>query len=319
MISAHRQPLPRILYFLAFNLLMVTLLFPITLSAQNSVITGKVYNAINGDPLPYATVAAEGTSLGTTTDSTGRYRLELSAGVYNIAFSYTGFADYVEQEVLTSNVRPVVLDVGMEAITAELTAITIESEGFKRTAETPLSLRTFSYAEAQRMPGAILDLSKVIQSYPGVLPKSTFGYNIVIRGGNSSENVYFLDGIPIPSITHFNVQGASGGPNGLVNLDFVRNIDLYTAAFPTARGGALSGVMEIHQRDGRSDRLGARLTLGATDIGATLEGPMGERSNYIVSGRYSFSKYLLRAIGVPVLPTYTDFQYRQRIRLDEKN
>ncbi len=301
------------------KLLLFLMLSASQLYGQSSIVTGKVYNAINGDPLPYATVAAEGTALGTVTDSAGRFTLGLPAGVYNIAFSYTGFADYVEQEVLTSNVRPVVLDVGMEAVTAELTAITIESEGFKRTPETPLSLRTFSYAEAQRMPGAILDLSKVIQSYPGVLPKSTFGYNIVIRGGNSSENAYFLDGIPIPSITHFNVQGASGGPNGLINLDFVRNIDLYTAAFPAARGGALSGVMEIHQRDGRSDRLGARLTLGATDVGATLEGPMGERSNYIVSGRYSFSQYLLRAIGVPVLPTYSDFQYRQRIRLDEKN
>lgn len=276
-------------------------------------------SATSHEPLSHASIQVQGTDWGTVTDDAGAFSLELPPGLYNIAVSYTGYVTFVAQEVLTSASRPLSLQIELFEQVAELNTVQIESEGFKRTDETPLAIRNFSYAEAQRMPGAVLDLSKAIQSYPGVLPKSTFGYNIVLRGGSSSENGYYLDGIEIPAITHFSVQGASGGPNGLVNLDFVRGVDIYSAAFPASRGDALSGILEIHQRDGRSDRFGARVTLGATDYGVTIEGPMGKRSNYILSARHSFSQYLLKAVGVPVLPTYSDFQYRQKIKFDQRN
>ena len=61
------------------------------------------------------------------------------------------------------------------------------------------------------MPGAVLDLSKVIQSFPGILPKPSFGYAISLRGGSPAENGYRFDGIDVPTINHFSIQGASGG------------------------------------------------------------------------------------------------------------
>lgn len=287
--------------------------------AQTSRVTGYVFSEIGHEALPAATVTAQATQFGAITDSTGYFELELPPGLYNLEVRYIGYKTWIQQEVQTSGIRPLNLEIILESQPTELTDIVIETDGFKRTDETPLSIRSVSYSEAYRIPGATLDISKVIQSYPGVLPKSTFGYNIVFRGGSPTENVFYLDGIKIPAITHFSVQGASGGPNGLVNLDFVRSIDLYTAAFPASRGNALSGVMEITQRDGRNDRFGARVTLGATDYGATIEGPMGNKSNFILSARHSFSQYLLKAFNVPVLPTYTDVQYRQKIKFDNRN
>jgi len=300
-------------------LILIASLSAINTHAQTTEINGRILDATNHDPLTMATVVLQGTNYATVTDDEGHFQLSVPPGLYNVEVSYTGYETWVEQEVITSTARPVLLNIELVESIEELIAVQIESEGFKRTDETPLSIRNFSYAEAQRMPGAVLDLSKAIQSYPGVLPKSTFGYNIVFRGGAPSENRYFLDGIPIPSITHFSVQGSSGGPNGLVNIDFIRGVDIYTAGFPASRGNALSGIMEINQREGRIDRFGARITLGATDYGATIEGPMGQRSSYILSARHSFSQYLLKAFNVPVLPTYSDVQYKQTIHFDDKN
>lgn len=290
-----------------------------TLFAQSSLVTGYVYSQVGHEPLTGATILAQSTEYATISDSTGYFKLELPPGLYNLEIRFVGYKTYVQQEIQTSGVRPLYLEIILDSQPTELTGVVIESAGFHKTDETPLSIRSFSYAEAFRIPGATLDLSKVIQSYPGVLPRSSFGYNIVFRGGSPTENGYYLDGVKIPSITHFSVQGASGGPNGLVNLDFVKNVDIYTAAFPVSRGNALSGVMEITERDGRTDKFGARVTLGATDYGATIEGPMGKKSSYLFSARHSFSQYLLAAFNVPVLPTYTDIQFRQKIKFDSRN
>ena len=77
----------------------------------------------------------------------------------------------------------------------------------------------------------------------------------------------------MPTLNHFSIQGASGGPNPLINMDFMQGVDVYTGAFPAARGNALSGIIELHQKEARTDRWGARITAMPTDYGVTVDGP----------------------------------------------
>ncbi|MCB0643675.1 MAG: TonB-dependent receptor, partial [Phaeodactylibacter sp.] len=110
-----------------------------------------------------------------------------------------------------------------------------------------------------------------------------------------------------------------GGPNGLINVKMLRNAEMHTGAFPASRPNALSSVLELYQREGRTDKFGGNFTLGATDWGFLLEGPMGKKSSYMISARESFSQHMLKALGVPVLPTYADVQYKQVFHFDQKN
>ena len=129
-------------------------------------------------------------------------------------------------------------------------------------AETPLSVISFNESEIRRFPGAVMDITKIIKTTPGIAPKTTFGYNIIFRGGASHENRFFFDGIEIPSINHFTVQGATGGPVSLINTDFVQSLDIILEAFfLLKKGNVLSGILDIKQRDARHDRLGMRFTL----------------------------------------------------------
>lgn len=57
---------------------------------QAGVITGIV-TSIGGEPLPFANVYVQGTTFGTTTNGEGNYRLELSAGTYQIVYQYIGY------------------------------------------------------------------------------------------------------------------------------------------------------------------------------------------------------------------------------------
>ncbi len=196
-----------------------------------------------------------------------------------------------------------------------LEEVAISAEAFQTTEETPLSIKNINWSEMQRMPGATLDISKAIQSFPGVLPKSSFGYNISIRGGASSENAYRMDGIDLPTINHFSIQGASGGAVSLLNMDFIQGAALYSGAFPSSMSNVLSGALDLDLRQARSDRPGVRMTLGATDVGATLELPLNERSGLMVSARNSFSQHYFKLFNIPVLPTYQDAQFKFYTRL----
>jgi len=288
--------------------------------AQNCKITGKVFNAINKEALSNANVKVQGSDIGTATDAKGAFVLEgLSPGLYNIEVRFTGFETYIEYELKTSPIKPVYIEIGLIASTYSLGEIVVSDEARTHTVVSPLALQKINWSELQRMPGTALDISKAIQSYPGVLPKSSFGYNIVVRGGAPNENVFYMDGIKIPAINHFSVQGASGGPNALLNLDFLQSMDMYSGAFPANYQNGLSSLLDIRQRDARADRMGARITLGYSDLGATLEGPLGKKGSFIASGRTSFSQYLLKAFDLPVLPTYSDYQLRNKWRFDEKN
>lgn len=307
-----------------FNTLRVFVLIfsliPSFVIAQNTKVTGKVFNALNKEPLVEASVQLQGASIGTTTNDNGYFEIEnIRPGLYNFEIRFAGFETYIEYEIRTSSIKPVYFEVGLIPSVLSLGEVVVSDEARTHAVVTPLSVQQIGWSEMQRMPGTALDLSKTIQSYPGVLPKSSFGYNIVVRGGAPNENSYYLDGIKIPAINHFSVQGASGGPNGLVNMDFVKGMELYSSAFPANYPTGLSSLMDIRQRDGRSDRLGSRVTLGYSDFGITLEGPLTKKSNFILSGRTSFSQYLLRAFDVPVLPAYDDIQFRNKWRLDEKN
>jgi TonB dependent receptor/CarboxypepD_reg-like domain/TonB-dependent Receptor Plug Domain len=296
------------------------LLSGMSLSAQKlATIEGMIYNASNKTALAGASFIETTTGTGIAADANGYFKLQLPPGLYNFKASAVGYQDFIQYEIGLNIGRSVVLDFFLNEKKTELSTVEIQSEAFRYTKESPTSIQTFNIHEVERMPGATLDVSKFIKTLPGVSPKVAFGYSTIIRGGASNENRYYLDGIEIPNITHFTVQGTSGGPNGLINSRTLQGAQLHTGAFPAARPNALSSVLELTQREGRRDRFGGNFTLGATDYGFMLEGPMGKKMSYLFSARESFSQHYLKAIGLPVLPTYSDVQFKHVTHFNEKN
>ena len=290
-----------------------------SLPAQKALIEGQVVNATNKEPLAFATVSVLEKENGTTCDSAGYFRLEIDPGLYNLEVSYVGFHPLILHEITASTGKPVFLDFSLDPGTSTLQQVEVRAEAYRRTAESPLALQSITLHELERMPGATIDISRFVRTLPGVSPRTSFGYNLIIRGGASLENRFYLDGIEIPAITHFTVQGTSGGPNGLLNVRMLQRAELHSGAFPAGRPNALSSVLEVYQREGRKDRIGGNFTLGATDFGFLVEGPIGKKSNFMISARESYSQHMLKAFGVPVLPFYSDVQFKNVIRFNPKN
>lgn len=288
--------------------------------SQNGVLKGTIKDKLTNQPLIGANVEIINTTTGTVTDLDGKYILEnLKPGLYTIEVTYIGYDMKREAEIEVQQIRPTILNFELTENAKQLSEIVIKTSSFKKTAESPLSLRTIGISEIKRNPGANRDISRVIQSLPGVTSTASFRNDLIIRGGAPNENRFYIDDVEVPVINHFATQGSSGGPAGIINVDFVREVDFYSGAFPVNRGNALSSVFNFKYKEGRDDRIGATTTVGATDIGVTLDGPIGKKSNFLVSARRSYLQFLFKAIGLPFLPTYNDFNVKYKYKINPKN
>jgi hypothetical protein len=221
--------------------------------------------------------------------------------------------------VEVSPVRPAVVEVRLEEEVVLRDSITVVASPFRRTAESPVSVQSLGAAEIARIPGGNRDLSRVVQSLPGVASSPTFRNDVFVRGGSPGENRFDLDGVRVPNINHFATQGSTGGPVGMIDVNLIQDIELLTSAFPASRGDALSSVMRFRMREANDERLTTRVTAGASELGLTIDGPLGANADLILSLRRSYLQYLFEVLGLPFLPTYTDVQVKSRIRLGPRD
>ncbi|KAA3439544.1 TonB-dependent receptor [Rufibacter hautae] len=305
---------------------LISLFLVFQAQAQNTGrITGVVRDRNTQEPVIGATVALEETTLAVATDAQGRYRLEnIPTGNYNLKASSLGYEPVTRYNVPVTSGNALTLNLEISPSQNKLQEVNITADRSIRAAtlETPLSIQSLSSEEIKSNPGGNFDISRVIQTLPGVAGAGSTGAgfrnDIVIRGGGPGENVFFLDGIEIPVINHFSTQGSSGGPQGILNVSFIEDVTLSTSAFDARYDNALSSVFQFKQRDGNPYRLQGNVRLSATELAGTLEGPLAPKTTFLASARRSYLQLLFKAIDLPIRPNYWDFQYKVTHQLDSK-
>lgn len=303
------------------KLLTICLLSICSLYASaEGVINGKVLDANTRQGIPFATVAIQGTTLGTTTDVDGNFKLEkVPEGYHRITASCVGYKPIMSADIFVTKEKAPYVELVLEPTTLDIAEVEIKAPSFVRKAESPVSLQTIGTREIERNPGGNRDISQVIRSLPGVASSPSFRNDIIIRGGSPAENKFYLDGIEIPVINHFQTQGSTGGPVGILNVDFIREVDFYSGAFPANRGNALSSVMDFKQNEGNREKNGFRFSVGSAETGITADGPLSSKTTYLFSARRSYLQFLFAALKLPFLPTFTDMQFKITHRFDQKN
>lgn len=301
---------------------LTIILFFITLwvSAQTGSVKGRVYNVKNNDPLPFTNIIISGTTVGAVSDIDGNFSFTgLMPGYIKLEASLVGFERVMTEEILITNSKISSLDIAMKEIAVQLGGVEVTAAIFKRVEESPVSLKSIGIAQIEKSPGSNRDISKVIQSLPGVASSVSFRNDIIVRGGGPAENKFLLDGIEIPNLNHFATQGASGGPAGIINTDFLRDVDFYSGAFPASRGNTLSSVIDMKLIDGNTDRMVYRATLGASETAFSMNGPVGEKTKILFSVRRSYLQFLFGVIGLPFLPTFTDYTLKVKTKFNNHN
>lgn len=283
-------------------------------------VKGTVIDKSSRQPLEFINVMIVGLNKGGVTNAEGKFSIgQVPPGIYRLQASAIGYKTVTTPEYILST-RDLHIQIEMEENQTELEGVTVTASPFRRDIESPVSLRIIGLQEIEKSPGANRDISRIVQSYPGVA-FSPIGYrnDLIVRGGSPSENRFYLDGVEIPNINHFSTQGASGGPVDILNADLIREVNFYTGAFPTDKGNALSSVLDFKLRDGDMERNSLKATLGASEVSLASNGHLGKKTSYLVSVRQSYLQFLFDMLGLPFLPTFTDAQFKLKTRFDARN
>ena len=309
-------------HFVIFCLLIISL----KLQSQNlGTISGKIFSNETGLILEGATIQIENSNFFSITDENGYFQINnVPTSSYNITASFVGYKSLTLYNVIIKSVGNQSLQFSLDQSTEILDEVVVIQSPFKTSLETPLSTQTFSAIEIETYPGGNNDITRVIQSLPGISPSvGGFRNDIIIRGGGPNETVYYLDGIEIPNINHFSTQGSSGGPVGLINVSFIKDVTLSTSSFGAEYDNALSGVLSFEQKEANIERISGNFRIGSSEAGLTFEGPINifnnKETSFIFSVRRSYLQFIFKAFGFSFLPDYWDYQMKIKHKIDDYN
>lgn len=120
------------------------------------------------------------------------------------------------------------------------------------------------------------DLIKAIQNLPGVNSGTELMSGLYVHGGEGSDNLFLLDGVPMYQISHL------GGLFSSFNTDVVDHLDFYKSGFPARYGGRMSSVVDVTTKDGDPEKYRGSFMIGLIDGRLQFEGPL-------VKGKTSFN------------------------------
>lgn len=304
---------------------ILLLLYVQSASAQNTgIIRGKLVDKNTQETLIGATVLVESTNSFISTDLDGNYKLELPIGTYNVKAIYLGYITQIKFNIPLSSGNAQTVNFELEPLSSTLSEVTVTFDKGKSAVATdmitPLSVQQLTTEEIKSNPGGGFDVSKVVQTLPGVggigggAPRN----DIIVRGGAPNENVYYVDGIEIPVLNHFQTQGSSGGAQGILNVSFIEDLKLSSSAFDARYDNALASTFIIKQRQGNPEKYSGNLRVSLTETAATLEGPLGKKSNFLFSARKSYLDLLFQLIDLPIRPNFGDYQFKISNKLNER-
>ena len=243
-----------------YRFLFIALVFhPLALEAQPlGIINGYVRSVKTQAPLSGVTIRLTGTGLSATSDSTGFYRIKgIPTRSYTLEASSIGYKTQQKFDLEVTSGNTLEVNVDLEEEPVQLGSVLVRAN-FPKPLGSVNSVQSLSANEIIRYPGANFDMAKVVQSLPGVSGSVGFRNDIIIRGGAPNENVYYLDGVEIPTINHFATQGAAGGPVGMLNVSFLDRVTLHSSAFPAKYDNPLSGILQFRQRTGNPEKVQGR-------------------------------------------------------------
>lgn len=294
---------------------MLLLLFLINISmiAQQSLptgtIKGKILDSEGLFPLIGVNVILKDKNIGTATDAEGNFELrKLSIGSYTLVLSYIGYEPNSITDVIVRPDRITFVEGKLKEGSVKMKDVVVSAGYFSKIDAQPVSAVTFSSEEIRRSPGAAGDVSRIIFGLPSLAKTNDQKNSLIVRGGSPVENSFYIDNIEIPNINHYGTQGSSEGPIGLINIDFLKDVNFLSGGFGVNYGDRLSSVMEMTFREGNREQFDLQLDASFQGLGGQIEGPLGNgKGSYLVSARRSYLDWIFKSteINGPI-PTYYD-------------
>jgi hypothetical protein len=308
-----------------YLILGVLLIWSVVLTAQTDEpkgnISGTVIDQETKSPLVGVNIYIKNTQTGATTNIEGEYEIKnIPVGLTTVVFSYIGYDRVVKTDIVVKPERTTFINIGMKSSNIDLQEVVVTNGYFSEIEDMPVSAINFSSEEIRRSPGAASDVSRILFTLPSIAKVNDSRNSLIVRGGTAAENSFYLDNIEIPNINHFPVEGSSDGPIGILNADFVNDVNFLSGGFSPIYGDKLSSIMDISYREGNKAGFSPKIQLNMAGVGGAVEGPISDKGNYLFSFNRSYVDLILEQIeeGSP-LPKYGDAQGKLVYNIDSEN
>ena len=315
------------------NILRILFLISFCYS-QNITIYGLITDQETGESLIGANAFIENTEFGSYSDKNGFYSITLSdySIEETIIIQYLGYKT-IKQKIKISinnnftysvnNNQKIKQDFSMTQSSIKLEEEKITGEQETRQTVNPYSSIKVTQAQLQALPTlAEADIFRTLQSLPGVLQASEFSTGLIIRGGNTDQNLILLDGITVYNPSHL------GGIFSNFIVESIKEANLTKGGFNAEYGGRLSAVLDVISREGNRNKIKLKSDISLLSAKATAEGPF-YKGAWIVSGRRTYFDKVFEALNYDGIPPYyfydiqghafTDLTYKDRISVSFYN
>ena len=306
-----------------YLLLLLLLIAPTAVFSQKSydgIILGTIIDAETQSPVEDAVIEILNTGNKTTTDSTGNFFFQnLKYDSYQIKISGTGYDPLIKSDLIVYASKPLELIIKLNSKGIITDQIDVEANYFQKSSDVNISSLNLDFEEIRRAPGATEDISRMIQTIPGVSIGNDQRNDIIVRGGSPAENLILIDGIEIPNINHFGTDGSTSGAIGFINVKFIQETGILTGGFPTTFGDKLSSVIDINFREGSKKKFYSDINLSIAGFGGIFEGPLSEKGSYMFSIRRSYLELIKNSIRLSSVPNYWDFNLKADYEISPKD
>ena len=149
------------------------------------------------------------------------------------------------------------------------------------------------------------DFSRFLQLLPGVVWNSDMSNDVLVRGGNPTENLYVVNGIEVPNINHLAMEGTTGGFTSMIDTSTIGSVDMKAGVYDARYSSRLSSLIEVHTLESHGSKPIGELDLGISGAGGFLQRPIGSKASLLLTAHRSVLNLVTNDIGINGVPFYT--------------
>ncbi len=267
--------------------LFLTSFLPILIVAQEYTINGFIKDKTTGEILIGANVFNIKKQNGTASNNFGFYSYTTQEDSIILSVSYIGYATELIALYLNKNI-----ELNIELIPGDILGEIVVTGEQSIEEVTQMSRVSVPVQQIKSMPRLLgeVDVMKALQMIPGVQSGAEGTSGLYVRGGGPDQNLILLDGVPVYNASHL------FGFFSVFNADAINNVDLIKGGFPARYGGRLSSVIDISLKEGNTEKIKGEGAIGIISSKLTVDGPIDDRTTFLVSGRRTYIDLLTRPI-----------------------
>jgi len=255
-------------------------------------IKGRVTDSKTDEPLPYTLVTTDHSGRGSLTNENGFFIIKnIAASEITLNIRRLGY--FNKTVILEKDKNPVIyVEIGLEESAIKISPVIINAGDFdifnikKEPGKVALSPQNFTILPVLGND----DISRSLQLISGISTSNFGSSGLNIRGGIPSQNLVLFDGIVMYHMNH------SFGFLNSFSPSAVKDVQVYKGGFPAKYGTRVSGVIEYTLKNGSITKPSIEAGCNQMSWQATGEFPLFGTGSLIVSGRSSFSNFILGSL-----------------------